>query len=111
VTGLGFRATSDTGYWRAKIDLGLGDGTRHDSDQIISTPTTTSTISPILSTMAYGKVRGIAKPIGDIPARIYTVETNASDARAAILTVHWDFVAGDEVDTDLAQRLCDDFNE
>ncbi|KAF2643767.1 hypothetical protein P280DRAFT_216219 [Massarina eburnea CBS 473.64] len=60
--------------------------------------------------MAYGKVRGIVKPIGDIPARIYPIASNPSDAKAAILTVHFDFPAGDEVDSDLSQKLCDDFN-
>lgn len=60
--------------------------------------------------MAYGKVRGIAKPLGDIPARIYPVETNASESRAAILTVPFDFVAGDQLDNKLAEKLTDDFN-
>ncbi|KAF2708601.1 hypothetical protein K504DRAFT_455567 [Pleomassaria siparia CBS 279.74] len=60
--------------------------------------------------MAYGKVRGIEKPMGEIPARIYPVE-KASETQSAILTVHLDFSAGDELDVDLAQKLHDDFNE
>ena len=60
--------------------------------------------------MAYGKVRGIEKPIGDIPARIYPIESNASETRSAVLTVHFDFSAGDEVDANWSQKLCDDFN-
>ncbi|KAF1948448.1 hypothetical protein CC80DRAFT_556331 [Byssothecium circinans] len=61
--------------------------------------------------MAYGKVRGIAKPIGEIPARIYPIESNASNTRAAILTVHYDFTVGDELDAELSQKLFNDFNE
>lgn len=61
--------------------------------------------------MAYGKVRGIAKPIGDVPARIFPIESNTSDERAAVLTVPIDFSAGDELDANLVKRLHDDFNE
>ncbi|KAL1608388.1 hypothetical protein SLS60_003329 [Paraconiothyrium brasiliense] len=61
--------------------------------------------------MAYGKVRGISKPLGDIPARIFPFESNASEARAAILTIPVDFNAGDELDADLVKKLHDDFNE
>jgi hypothetical protein len=61
--------------------------------------------------MAYGKVRGVQKPLGDIPARIYPIPTNASPTRFAILTVPFDFNAGDEVDATLAQKLCDDFTK
>jgi len=61
--------------------------------------------------MAYGKVRGIVKPLGEVPARIYPIETNASEARAAILTMPFDFAAGDELDAKLAKRLHDDFNK
>jgi hypothetical protein len=61
--------------------------------------------------MAYGKVRGISKPLGDIPARIYPIESNASEARAAILTVPVDFNAGDELDANLVKKLQHDFNE
>lgn len=61
--------------------------------------------------MAYGKVRGISKPLGDVPARIYPIESNASEERAAILTVPVDFNAGDELDASLVKKLHDDFNE
>ncbi|KAF1967023.1 hypothetical protein BU23DRAFT_516962 [Bimuria novae-zelandiae CBS 107.79] len=61
--------------------------------------------------MAYGKVRNILKPLGDVPARIYPIEINATDARAAILTVPIDFNAGDELDAELVKKLHDDFNE
>ncbi|KAF2682134.1 hypothetical protein K458DRAFT_342498 [Lentithecium fluviatile CBS 122367] len=61
--------------------------------------------------MAYGKVRGIAKPLGDIPARIYPIQTNSSETRAGILTMPFDFAAGDEVATDLVQKLYKDFKE
>ena len=61
--------------------------------------------------MAYGKVRGNPKPLGEIPARIYPIETNASKTRAAILTIPLDFDAGDELDADLVKKLHDDFNE
>lgn len=61
--------------------------------------------------MAYGKVRGIPKPIGEIPARIYAIEPQATDSRAAILTVPFDFAAGDAIDKALSERLRADFNE
>jgi hypothetical protein len=61
--------------------------------------------------MAYGKVRSIPKPLGDIPARIYPIESNASEARAAILTISIDFNAGDELDANLVTKLQHDFNE
>lgn len=61
--------------------------------------------------MAYGKVRGIAKPLSDIPARIYPIESNRSENRAAILTIHFDFVIGDELDLDLAKKLWNDFTK
>jgi hypothetical protein len=61
--------------------------------------------------MAYGKVRGVSKPLGDVPARIYPIPPNASPTRSAILTVPFDFNSGDEVDATLAQKLCDDFTK
>ncbi|KAJ4303110.1 hypothetical protein N0V90_002001 [Kalmusia sp. IMI 367209] len=61
--------------------------------------------------MAYGKVRGNPKPLEEIPARIYPIETNASDTRAAILTIPLDFEACDELDAKLVKMLHDDFNE
>ena len=61
--------------------------------------------------MAYGKFNGISKPLGVVPARIYPIESNASAARAAILSVPADFNAGDELDEGLVKRLHDDFNE
>ncbi|OAG05498.1 uncharacterized protein CC84DRAFT_1164015 [Paraphaeosphaeria sporulosa] len=61
--------------------------------------------------MAYGKVRGISKLLGEIPARIYPIESNASESRAAILTVPVDFNAGDELDAKLVEKLHHDFNE
>ncbi|KAF2446231.1 hypothetical protein P171DRAFT_519794 [Karstenula rhodostoma CBS 690.94] len=61
--------------------------------------------------MTYGKVRGISKPLGDVPARIYPIESNASESRAAILTVPVDFNAGDELDANLVGKLQHDFNE
>lgn len=63
------------------------------------------------SNMAYGKVRGIPKPLGDVPARIYPIESNASETRAAILTVPVDFNAGDSLDGELVKKLQEDFNE
>ncbi|KAL5412104.1 hypothetical protein PMIN04_009987 [Paraphaeosphaeria minitans] len=61
--------------------------------------------------MAYGKVRGISKPLGYVPARIYPIESNASESRAAILTVPVDFNTGDELDAKLVKALHHDFNE
>lgn len=61
--------------------------------------------------MAYGKVRGITKPLGDLPARIYPIGSNASEAKAAILTIPFDFAAGEELDEGLARQLWKDFNE
>lgn len=61
--------------------------------------------------MAYGKVRGITKPLGDVPARLYPIESNASETRAAILTIPIDFNAGDELDANLVEKLQHDFNE
>jgi hypothetical protein len=61
--------------------------------------------------MAYGKVRSVPKPLGDLPARIYPIPTNASPTRFAILTVPFDFNAEDGVDATLAQKLCDDFTK
>ncbi|PVI00896.1 hypothetical protein DM02DRAFT_372425 [Periconia macrospinosa] len=60
---------------------------------------------------AYGKVRGLAKPIGSLPARIYPIQTNASETKAAIITAPIDFAAGDTIDDELAQKLHTDFNE
>lgn len=61
--------------------------------------------------MAYGKVRGIAKPLGDLPPRIYPLSTTTSPTKAAILTISFDFTAGDKIDPSLAQCLCDDFTK
>jgi hypothetical protein len=61
--------------------------------------------------MAYGKVQGIPKALTNIPPRIYPLTTTTSPTKAAILTVLFDFTAGDKVDPALEQELCNDFTK
>lgn len=62
--------------------------------------------------MAYGKVRGVTKPLSPLPLRIYALDPkHASEEKAAILTVPIDFTAGDEIGDNLVQPMCADFNK
>jgi hypothetical protein len=62
--------------------------------------------------MAYGAIRGASKPPGTMPARIYPLGPSRSTSAscAAILTVPFDFGAGDHLSPALEAQLCSDFN-
>lgn len=61
--------------------------------------------------MAYGAIRGGPKPTLAPVARVYSAPPRAlSYARAALVTVPFDFAADDALDEELERKLAREFN-